>query len=155
MRDCPVPPAPHDQPRKGGQGGKGGKDGKGKNGKGGKGAKARAGWQVCKHYASTGRCPFADRNGWCRFAHVRLPSALGELQGMVFEDIAEYARYDPATNTYTVPESAVAALSGLGERITAELGEINAEPEASVPTLGDFVDKHVQFAVDCCDGSDF
>ena len=152
IRDCPVPPAPHEQARPG----KGGKDGgKGKNGKGGKGGKQRYGWQVCRHFATTGKCPHLEQKGWCRFAHVRMPAALGNIQGIVFEDVAEHARYDPQYNTYTVPESAVQALSGLAERVAGELSEINADAGPSIATLGEFIpEKHVTF--DGCDGcSDF
>ena len=70
---------------------------------------------------------------------MKLPAALSNIQGLVYEDVAEHARYNPADNTYVVPDSAVAALSGLAERVAGELGELNPEMEHRVPTLGDFV----------------
>ena len=87
-----------------------------------------------------------EKNGWGRFAHVKLPASVAEISGLVFEDVAEHARYSTAESCYIVPDNAPLK-ANLAQIIEAEINELSdgAATAAGIATLGEFVE----------DGSDF
>ena len=122
-RDCP-------------KGGKGGKKGDFKGGKGPR--PARPGWGVCRDFARTGRCPRLQQFGHCKFAHVRLDGKLAAVDGLVFEDISDAARYDNHQECFVIPDGATVK-PDLADIVAAELAELCghcSEDGSHTPLLG-------------------
>ena len=118
IKDCP-----HPKPAKG--------DGKGAGKGKGKGKPGRPGWQICRKFSETGRCPHREQYGYCRFAHVR-PGAKGPLPlGAVFEDVASHAVLDSATGEYAIPDDAAVNMANLAAVVASELEAANGEGSIS------------------------
>ena len=118
-RECRKPPREGKGGSKGGNGFKGGSGQKG--GKGGKGQ--RPGWQLCRKFAETGRCPHKEQWGYCKFAHMKMPARLAAIEGLVFEDVASISNFSAAESCFVIPDDAKEP-PGLAEIVAQELGAI-------------------------------